>query len=386
MIRIAINAVSVKKISGGVFQIAPNFILATLKYKVSNVEWLYLVSEDVDKVIHEEFSDQMGKNYFVFPPQPDFKGTYIKVVQDLKKWEESFKPNIVYSISAPSYFSFNAPEVMRFTNPWVATPNKYAYKTLSLFQKIRMMLYCLNQKRLLRKADFFITQTQAVKDGMLKFLRVPETSIKVVHNVLPIVISSKENSHINSREGNFIEIACIAAPVPHKNLDIIPKILYLLKERYGIQNVRFHITVSDDSPIWKNIVKQARVLDVMNGTINHGRLPQAELSNLYRKSHLCFLPTLLEVFSVSPLEAMYYKLPIVATDFAFNREVLDDAALYYEPMSASSAASQLANYINDSNLCDRMRERMMRQLNKFNNYEAHFYSIVDFLIKIACNK
>lgn len=382
MIKIAINAVSVKKISGGVFQIAPNFILATLKYQVPDVEWLYLVSEDVDKVIHEKFSEQVGKKYFIYPPQPDFIGTYAIVKKELKEWENKYKPDLIYSISAPSYFSFEAPEVMRFTNPWVATPNRYAYKTLSFLQKLRMTLYCLNQKRLLKKANYFITQTQAVKNGLLRFLDLPEEAIKVVSNVLPIVISSMENTHITSGMNDFIEIACVAAPVPHKNLDIIPEILFLLRNQYKIQSVRFHVTVPEDSPVWTKILKQAYKYDVIDGIVNHGRLPQTELSNLYRKSHMCFLPTLLEVFSVSPLEAMYYNLPIVATDFPFNREVLNDAALYYEPMNADSAASQFVKYISNSDLCLEMCEKMKWQLKKFDNYETHFNETVSFLLSI----
>lgn len=383
MIKIAINAISVKKISGGVFQIAPNFILATLKYKIPEVEWLYIVSEDVDKVIHEEFTELVDKKYFVYPSQPDFRGTYIKVKKELNEWENRFKPDLIYSISAPSYFSFKAPEVMRFTNPWVATPNKYAYKTLSFFQKLRMVLYCMNQKRLLRRANYFVTQTQAVKKGLLKFLSIPEESINVVSNVLPIVISSMENTHIISDNKDFIEIACVAAPVPHKNLDIIPEVLYLLRNQYNINNVRFHVTVPEDSPMWVKILKLAYKYDVVDGIVNHGRLPQAELSNLYRRSHMCFLPTLLEVFSVSPLEAMYYKLPIVATDFAFNREVLNDAALYYEPMNAASAANQFVKYIDNPSLRLEMYDKMREQLKKFDDYEAHFKKTVAFLMSVV---
>lgn len=383
MKKIAINAVSVKKISGGVFQIASNFILATFKYQNPNVKWFYLISEDVDKVIQKEISGLVCQNYCVFPSQPDFLGSYIKVKKKIREWEKENNPDVIYSISAPSYFSFIAPEVMRFTNPWVATPNNYAYRTLSFPQRVRMILYCLNQKRLLKNASYIITQTHAVKNGLLKFLNMPEACIKVVNNVLPIIISSQENTHLITKEENYIEIVSVAAPVPHKNLDIIPEVLYLLRSQYSINNVRFHVTIPENSLIWRKIIKLAHKLKVTDGIINHGRLSQIDLSNLYRKSHICFLPTLLEVFSVSPLEAMYYNLPIVATDFTFNKEILSDAALYYEPMNAHSAVNQLVKYINSSDLRNTMCLKMQNQLKKFNNYEIHFKNTVDFLISVA---
>ena len=78
-----------------------------------------------------------GSKYFVFPTQPDFLGTYKKVKFQLREIEAKIQPDLVYSITAPSYFKFHAPEVMRFTNPWVTHPNKFAWSILSLKEKIQ---------------------------------------------------------------------------------------------------------------------------------------------------------------------------------------------------------------------------------------------------------
>ena len=104
---------------------------------------------------------------------------------------------------------------------------------------------------------------------------------------------------------------------------------------------------------------------------------------MYRRCQLCFLPTLLEVFSASTVEAMYYGLPIVATDFDFNKEVLGDSSLYYEPKNAKDAAILFAKLISDECLQEECKKKMKKQLIKFNDYDAHFNAIKDYLVHIV---
>ena len=104
---------------------------------------------------------------------------------------------------------------------------------------------------------------------------------------------------------------------------------------------------------------------------------------MYRRCQLCFLPTLLEVFSASTVEAMYYGLPVVATDFDFNKDVLGDSCLYYEPKNANEAALQLEKLIKNVSLQEECKEKMKIQLMRYNDYDAHFNSIKNFLMNIA---
>ena len=74
--KILINALTAKKQSGGGFQIAANFIISTLLCK--DVEWLYLVSKDIDEVISRKDYQIKNGAKFVIEPQPDFYYTYWK--------------------------------------------------------------------------------------------------------------------------------------------------------------------------------------------------------------------------------------------------------------------------------------------------------------------
>ena len=117
--------------------------------------------------------------------------------------------------------------------------------------------------------------------------------------------------------------------------------------------------------------------------MNHGRVTQAELAEMYRHCEYCYLPTLLEVFSASTVEAMYFDLKIVATDFGFNREVLGDSCLYYEPMNAVDAARQFKKLFEDKNLKSVFSDRMKKQLEKYGDYDKHFNAILKYLVDVA---
>lgn len=376
--RILINTISTKKHAGGAFQISQNFMLASLKD--NEVDWYYIASQDVDDAIGGRFQHLKGSRYFVFPTQPSFRGSYWRVKKEIAELEDIIRPNVVYSITAPSYFTFKTREVMRFTNPWVTHPNKYSWSTYDFMHKVKQWIYCIIQKRLMKTAYAFITQTETTKKGIMQITGKPSKRVCVVTNVLPGVFKTMDTTPI--KEDNWINVACVGNPVPHKNFDIIPYVIDEL-ERLGITNVRFHTTIPFDSPMIEKVIGILDKKGHGNRILNHGRVTQQVLGEIYRRCQFCFLPTLLEVFSASTVEAMYYGLPIVATNFDFNIEVLGNSCLYYEPRNAADAAKQLSKLIEDKGLQEECKNRMKTQLIKYDDYDAHFNAIKHFLITIG---
>ena len=98
---------------------------------------------------------------------------------------------------------------------------------------------------------------------------------------------------------------------------------------------------------------------------------------------MMFLPTLLEVFSASIIEAMYFDMKIVASDFPFNRKVIEDAGLLFKPTNAKDAADKIAEIIGDTELQKKLTERMKEKLKVYGDYQAHFDSIKKFLVEVA---
>ena len=378
--RIAINTVSTKTHSGGALQIARNFLLATLGDTTSGVEWIYFTSADVDEALGADFTARGRESYHVLPTQPDFLGSYRQVARRLSELERRLKPDLIYSISSPSYMSFSTPEVMRFSNPWVTHPTPEAWSTLTPAMKLRTRLYCWLQKMMLRRASAFVVQSPTVKAGLTRVTGIDSERVRVVPNVLPLAFSKIDTSGLEhvSPDG-CAHVVSVSAAVPHKNIDIIPDVARLLRDSHCISNVKFHVTLPAGSPIWAAVDAKARANGVAGSIINHGRLSQAQLAEIYKYCTVCFLPTLLEVFSASPLEAMHFGLGIVATDYSFNSDVIADAGLYYKPMDAAGAASQIARLLSDPALALELRRKGSARLALYSDYSKHYDAIVDFL-------
>lgn len=378
--KILVNTISTKKHAGGAYQIAYNFLIKTLEHQ--EVEWVYVVSKDLDEIMPEPLKAE--ENYYVFPTQPDFKHTYKQVKMQLAELEEKVNPDVVYSITAPSYFTFRAPEVMRFTNPWVTHPNKYSWAVLPVLERLKKRLYCWNQRRMMRKAKFFVTQSETTRKGIIRITGTAPENVVVVKNVLPEVFKSLPKEP-KPQDGSWIDIACVGAPVPHKNFDILPDVLKELKS-LGVENVRFRVTLPSSDPLLDKYQEQLRKYGLEGRIISQGRCSQKELAEMYRQCQLCFLPTLLEVFSASTLEAMYFRLPVVATVFDFNTEVMGDSCLYYEPMNAKAAAKQIKKYVENEAFREEMKQKMDKRLELFSDYDRHFNDILAFLKKVGEGK
>ncbi len=67
---------------------------------------------------------------------------------------------------------------------------------------------------------------------------------------------------------------------------------------------------------------------------------------------------------------MNFRLPVVATDFDFNRE----------------AAAQIKIHVDSEALREEMKQKMDSRLTLFGDYDKHFNDILEFLVKVGEGK
>lgn len=373
--KIILEAISAKKNGGGGFQIAYNFIKASKQHK--DINWLYFVSEDLDTEIGDMFVEERDKTYFVFPTQLQLK-TYSKSQRRLDSLIVVLKPDVLFSIIAPSFFRIKCKEVMRCANAWnyVQNVNEYAWSTQTVKQRMITRLKAAITCHYMKNTKYFVTQTETAKKSIIKLTKTDAKNVRVVPNVLPAVFNNVQV--FKHKEDTLTHIVYVSAPYPHKNIDIIPEVARILIDK-NISNFQFHVTIPENSLFISQFNKLLSKYSVERNVVNEGFQTQSQLIDLYSKCDIFFFPSLLETFSASLLEAMFFKMPIVAADFDFNREVAGDSALYFKPKNAKSAAEKIGRLMADKALYDDICEKEQQRILHYIDYDRYFKDTVDFL-------
>lgn len=96
-----------------------------------------------------------------------------------------------------------------------------------------------------------------------------------------------------------------------------------------------------------------------------GRVPEADLPDLYRNATLFVFPSLAEGFGFPALEAMAFGAPLICSDIPALRELAGDAALYFVPERIDSVTQALAEGLARPELRHALRERGLARARAF---------------------
>ena len=106
-------------------------------------------------------------------------------------------------------------------------------------------------------------------------------------------------------------------------------------------------------------------MDQVPGVVLAGRVSDSELAALYSNAHAMVFPSLYEGFGLPALEAMTFGCPVVSSREASLPEVCGDAALYCDAYDEFDIARAMRQLLEDSDLCQRLREDGFEQIKKF---------------------
>lgn len=375
--KILVNASTL--VVGGGIQVALNFIKHTLKNNTH--KYFYLVSSQVYSQIKDEIANT---SFYVAEISPVKLISGKKIRKKILSIESDFKPDVVYSIGAPSYVSFKSIEVIRLTNPWIIGAGKIAYNPYSFTSKLKKKIRTFIQSKYINKNHYIITQTNAAKRGISNRFKIPKSNIFVIPNVQSSIFNQKYNDL--KMKDDLTNIFVFAAPYPHKNINIVPFVVKELLDR-KVSSFKFKVTIPDgvNNPNAKQFYENCELLKVGGYIDNLGKINFSEAPKIYQQSDILFLPTLLEVFSVTYLEAMASSVPIVTTDLSFSREVCGDAALYFSPLEVQSAVDCLMKImdgtVNKNELISLGKQRLDTYLEADKIYLEHL-NVLEQIFKL----
>ncbi|HEX5544274.1 MAG TPA: glycosyltransferase, partial [Nitrospira sp.] len=191
-------------------------------------------------------------------------------------------------------------------------------------------------RRLLRGADHVVVEATHVRDALVVRWGMSSTRMTVVPNTVNGVLCDPIPDRFD--DSDALLLGYVTRAYAHKNLALLGPIGRELRERHGLE-AHFLLTLEDAE--WSSLDDETRSFSA-----NVGPLTVHELRAFYSRCTASIFPSLLECFSVTPLEALACGVPLVASDRPFVREIAQDAAWYFDPFSAVDAAATVAKMLN----------------------------------------
>ena len=284
-----------------------------------------------------------------------------RVQQEMAALERLIEPDCVLTSSGPSYWRSNSPHLMGFNLPLYIYPESPYLSAMSFAKKAK-----LGARRLLhsyyfrRDADAYIVQTDDVNERVRRLLKTEQVyTITNNHNAWYDRPQAFPDRLPSRRDGVF-RLLTLSSYYPHKNLDLISQVIEALPESLRTR-LEFVLTLTEAeycNQISPKIPDQIQLI---------GPVPPHECPSLYQECDAMFLPTLAECFSASYPEAMKMEKPIITTDLGFARSICRDAALYFKPFDAISAAQAIERLVSYPNLIIKLKEAGRQRLLAFDS-------------------
>lgn len=249
------------------------------------------------------------------------------------------------------------PHVILFHNPYYIYSWEGVEARLSTWERFLLRGQRILFQGSLARASAVIAQTTVARQRIAAQYGVPGHLIHVVPNAVSLDhlrTPGDDSPQARSMRGTggpqCMRVLTLSRYYPHKNLESILDVADQLRA-FGVDDVVFFMTIAAHQHAGaRRLLADVRRRGLGDRVINLGPVALKDLPGVYAAADVVFLPTLLESFSGSYLEAMYYQRPIVTTRRDFAEECCGDAALFVDPSRPEEVARCLHRLAADSAL------------------------------------
>jgi glycosyltransferase involved in cell wall biosynthesis len=340
----------------GVSQVAISFIYECRNFPEN--EYHVFLSKTIEAQINaEDFKENF--KFYVIKNHPiyGFKGfrSRCEMINLVKR----IKPNCVFSVFGPSWWTPQVPHLMGYAYPHYVYPESPIFRIMPIKELLYRYLQRSIHKYYLRKnGQYYVCETEDVSKRLSHYLHVNPNRIFTVSNSYNHFFSTFKpgNNLLPLKEAKEFRFVSLCSPYLHKNLTILNEVIPLLKRNVEFEIIKFVVTIDKD--VYDTIFSD----EVKGSILNIGVLPPNLCPQLYFECDALFLPTLLECFSANYPEAMFMKKPILTSNLSFATSVCGDAALYFDPLDAHDIVEQIKKVVTDpfcyKNLINKGVERL----------------------------
>lgn len=211
----------------------------------------------------------------------------------------------------------------------------------------------------IRKASKVIAVSGSAKEEIVKYYKVPEEKVEVIHNA--IGENFLNNYSVEDPEKVRVKYALpekfllyVGTLQPRKNIPFLIKGFARLKEKMP-QHKLVLAGPKGAHNYDKEIDKMIEESNLQNEVVFPGYIDAEDLPGLYRSADIFVFPSLYEGFGIPILEALAMETPVAASDIPVFREVGGEAAEYFDPASLDGLEKIVYNISIDPELRERLK-------------------------------
>ena len=344
----------------GVTQVAISFI-HECKFFTENDYHIFLSKTVSNQINESEFPSNFSFYLIDDHPLYGFRGFLIR--KKIRKIEKQIKPEIVFSVFGPSWWTPYSPHLIGFAYPYIVYSKSPYLLNLSPINKLKINFQKLIHVYFLkRNGNYFVSETEDVSIRILKILKIKRENSYTVTNTCSSLFDeeiSEQPNILPIKKENEFRFLSLCSLSPHKNLEILNKVIPLINDFNLDIDIKFILTV--DHVIYENNFTELAKKNIYN----IGRIEVKKCPQLYKECDALFLPTLLECFSANYPEAMKMKIPIITSNLPFAVGVCKDSALYFDPMDPVDISIKIKQLIESKSVQFELIDRGNKRLESF---------------------
>ena len=245
---------------------------------------------------------------------------------------------------------------------YVYPPSRYAFESWTY--KIKKQLAKRRLRKCLGNASMVYCQTETMRKRFAAEFNYPIERIGLCPNAVSGFLSRDEKGVVPAplaRYQDRFKLFVLTKCYGHKNLNGILKMYAQFRDQ--LRNTLCIWTIERSQHVFApkllDGIEREGLEDLI---VNVGPLDQTELGQYYGACDALFLPTLLESFSSTYLEAMHFGVPIITSDLDFAHEVCGDAAMFVDPWSTESMKDGIVKLAADTEAREDLIARGSRRL------------------------
>jgi glycosyltransferase involved in cell wall biosynthesis len=342
MATIFVNGVN-SKIGGG-RSVLTNF-LKLLKNHKTNHQFI-VMTPGLDG-----FAEFSCDHIHILPPPPMARRGFCMPIWNhliLPRLLRKRKVDVLFNLADVAVRS-KIPQVYLFDWAYAVYPDADIWSRMPKRERLYRSAKLWFFKKYISYSKYVIAQTDTMQQRLSSLYGMSD--ITVVGNAVSLDHYQEKSDLFDLPSGKF-NLLYLTRYYPHKNIEVFLSLAELIRAR----NLPFNLVTTlepEESPGASAFLLEVERRRLDSIIVNLGVIPMDKVPSLFASCSALLMPTLMESFSGTYVEAMFHQKVIFTSDLDFARDVCKEAAVYFDPMNPEDMLEKIVSAFESDDLLER---------------------------------